>query len=343
MLSLLEKLHKTDPAFTYRVATDTNNLPCGFVWQTPTMRRFYELYGDVIFLDCMKRKQNSVDWPYIAPTILDADNKIGTVVESIVCSERTNAYVFVMQSLFEMSPGRHKSSVHMIFGDGIMSISLSIESTCNLGLDCYHLMQVDWPRQFGLQLYSQLKKMLHNLIYSSSETEYQKHFQCLKDSCPRKHHDYLHKEIDQHKQHFVRYIVQSYEGNLGRQGDSPAEANHASFCARIGPTSSVEPAEALKNMIERQNAMYRERNKEIISYHLKCTAEASVVLQDSNASVDAKEDALVLTKLSKFGYQLWKKYKEESKNYYFIPGACDSMCGKVRRVGNLSAPARNQS
>ena len=64
-------------------------------------------------------------------------------------------------------------------------------------------------------------------------------------------------------------------------------------------------------MLERQNAMYRERNKEIVSYHLQCTAEASVILQDSTASVDTKQDALILTKLSKFGYHLWKKYKEE--------------------------------
>lgn len=73
MLRLLYELHTKDNGFSYRVATDNNSQPCGFVWHTSTMRWKFENNGDVIFLDLLGTKKNSVDWPYIALVIIDGN------------------------------------------------------------------------------------------------------------------------------------------------------------------------------------------------------------------------------------------------------------------------------
>jgi hypothetical protein len=67
----LEALHQNDPGFTYKIAIASDGSRCGYVWMTPAMRRSFELYGDVLFLDMMKRKTNSQECPYVGPIVLN--------------------------------------------------------------------------------------------------------------------------------------------------------------------------------------------------------------------------------------------------------------------------------
>ena len=92
----LNSLSAKDPNFTFRIAHDGVGSPCGFVWQSSIQRAYTRDYSDIIYLDCMKKRANTIAWPYIAPVVLDGDNNIGSMAESIICSERLDAYKFVV-------------------------------------------------------------------------------------------------------------------------------------------------------------------------------------------------------------------------------------------------------
>ena len=120
--------------------------PSGFVWQRSVQRAYTREYSNIIYLDCMKKRANTISWPYISPVVLDGDNKIGTMVESIICSERLDAYKFVVLAAFEMAKAK-KRRKKIIFGDGIMGDrlleDLGIADTCKLCHDEYHLIMED--------------------------------------------------------------------------------------------------------------------------------------------------------------------------------------------------------
>ncbi|KAG7347922.1 hypothetical protein IV203_016627 [Nitzschia inconspicua] len=58
MIHYLEKMVKCDPTFDYRIGRSADRTVTGFVWQTGVMRRDFELYGDVLFVDCMGKSIN---------------------------------------------------------------------------------------------------------------------------------------------------------------------------------------------------------------------------------------------------------------------------------------------
>lgn len=369
---LFQDLHKKDSGFHYNISYDKDNNPTSYSWQTPWQRAAFEQYGDVIFLDCMKRQQNSVDWPYIGPVVLDGDNNIIVVIESICISERLEAYQNILERAFEFTPGRPRESVKVIFGDGIMShkllVNLGINNTCKLCLDAYHLLKVDWPRHFGIHLFQSLYANLQSLIYNNTEEEYFKHYETLKGRLVAmpSHLSYLDKEIHANRHKFSQCYVQKYEGeffficpisqpllillcltfcfdfvvltfsgNLKRRGDSPAEANHASFVRRIGPGSSEEPATAIVHMLERMEDMAAEQDHKLSLYNEKCVAQQKLLLE---AGDFINADAIV--SLSSEGYRLWREESSQAKFYSSKP--CNSVNEdgiiEVRRVNTNGQP-----
>ena len=69
MQSLFELCALADCGFKYAISRNNACAFSGFIWQTPAMRSNFHRFGNVIFLDVMKRKHNSVDWPYIGLVI----------------------------------------------------------------------------------------------------------------------------------------------------------------------------------------------------------------------------------------------------------------------------------
>jgi hypothetical protein len=215
----LMSLKKEDSRFDYRIAKDKFGATCGYCWQTPTMRADLEQYGDVLFLDAMKRQQNSVYWPYIGPVVIDGDKKVLVVAESIVCTERLESYHFVLESVFSMSPGFDKSSIRMIFGDGIMGQSLlerlGIASTCHLGYDAYHLFNKDWPDHFG-KLWHRVQDNFQGLLYAADQEQFDNHIVEIKGHLvahPR-HLDYLQREVLDHQRNFASHHIRAVKGKL---------------------------------------------------------------------------------------------------------------------------------
>jgi hypothetical protein len=222
IVKLLQKMHEEDHGFTYFVAYDSEGRECGFMWMTPVMRRMFELYGDVLFLDAMKRQLNSVYWPYFSIVLLDGFKKIGVAIEGIGCTERIDTYIWLVNGALTMAPLRKRESIKVIFADGIMTDrllkELHIEDTCKLCLDAYHLLEVDWPKQFGTRLWGSLKVSFHTLVRSNNVEEYnQALLECrriVNATGSQKHVDYLENDIHKYRHKFVYYMVASYDGTF---------------------------------------------------------------------------------------------------------------------------------
>ena len=226
---------------------------------------------DVVMLDMMKRQQNSSDWPYCGPVLITGENKVTCGAEAIVLSEDVNTYVYIMNSMYEMS-GVCKSVTKNIFGDGIMSarllIQLEIEKTCNLILDRYHLLNVDWPAKFGW-LWPRVESFMSSLVYAKSEEEYNVGFEEVRSRCNSLDlQAYLENEVHAHRKHFVDFWIKQYPNHLDGVGDQCAEANHSSYCNMISFGSYVHPAEQIVKCMERSKDIAAERNFKRYKYHM---------------------------------------------------------------------------
>jgi hypothetical protein len=122
-----------------------------------------------------------------------------------------------------MGPRRKLSSIKMIFGDGIFAggsllDTLNIRGTCRMGLDVYHLLQSDWPKHFGVHLWTRLADDFATMVYAANEEAFELSYGKIKDSLQKVQNGfystYLEDHVYKHRKYFVAFWVQSYPGTL---------------------------------------------------------------------------------------------------------------------------------
>jgi hypothetical protein len=136
------------------------------------------------------------------------------------------------------------------------------------------------------------------LVYSKTKEEYNTQYQSLRGRLnvesssveqSTKWVKYLDVNIHEHRHQFVRAFVEEYSFNLEREGSSPAESNHSSYVARIGPVSVEEPTKMVEQTLLRHSEICCERNEEIFCYYSECIAEVQL-----NNSIDPQDRAALL-------------------------------------------------
>ena len=217
IVALLSRLKEEDPAFDYRISWDARRKAKVFVWQDGVMRKHcQDGLCDVFMLDMMKRQQNSADWPYCGPVLITGENKAVCGCEAIVISEDSESYIFVMNSLYDMS-GVSRDETKIIFGDGIMSTNLltalGIDKTCNLILDRYHLKKVDWKKKFRWD-WNRMEPLMEAVMYAKSEAEYDIAIDNVRKKIrSQEQQDYIEKEVHPNRFHFVDYWIKVRQGS----------------------------------------------------------------------------------------------------------------------------------
>jgi hypothetical protein len=132
------------------------------------------------------------------------------------CSERLDAFKFVVLAAFEMANADIKGT-KIIFGDGIMGDSLledlGIADTCKLCHDEYHSIMEDWPRQFGPTLWAVYEEKMRLLLYSDREEVYNHHCTDTRESLKsRRLKDYSENKLHAKRKRCVRCFVASIPG-----------------------------------------------------------------------------------------------------------------------------------
>ena len=68
------------------------------------MHRNFELFGNYLCLDMMKRGINALLWPYTAVAIYDKMMHVCLACEGIVCGECMDMYQFICDFLSQSTP-----------------------------------------------------------------------------------------------------------------------------------------------------------------------------------------------------------------------------------------------
>ncbi|KAG7363966.1 hypothetical protein IV203_037168 [Nitzschia inconspicua] len=84
-------------------------------------------------------------WPINTIAMLDGEKRVCLPCEGLTISETIDGYVWLIESVAAMAPGRKLCDVKFIIGDGIFASEtllskLCIHDTCHLILDHHHLL-----------------------------------------------------------------------------------------------------------------------------------------------------------------------------------------------------------
>ena len=262
----LRKLREADSTFTFRIAYDPKGAPTGVVWMTATMRAAFELFGEVLFLDAMKRKLNSLHWPYVGPVVIDGDKEIFVVAEGFVVGEHHEAYAWVLNSLFDMAPGCTREQVYVLYGD--LFVDNAILDQCGMS----DITKVVWDHHHIRDAWKdKLKNYFLNvdgafdiMLYANNADKFNEAAAMAKRAVEGNME--ATEFIDSYAsvpEKFSRYCIREYLGNLERHGSSHAEQNHSSFVSRIGDVILDEPHIGAKKLLDRHVDICKERNTQI--------------------------------------------------------------------------------
>ncbi|KAG7339103.1 hypothetical protein IV203_025832 [Nitzschia inconspicua] len=198
--------------------------------------------------------------------MLDGEKKVCLPCEGFTIRETIDGYVWLIESIVAMAPGRKLCDIKFIIGDGIFAAEtiltkLGIEDTCHVILDHHHLLSLDigsWPKAFGLNLFSHLKEDLTSMVKSTSLTAYEQALESaratLRNHPDQKHAKYLERHIHSKRHLYANHIIQKFAGHLNFQGNAPSERNHCISvrhvqCQALAVQSTdVATREALKGL-----------------------------------------------------------------------------------------------
>jgi hypothetical protein len=86
--------------------------------------------------------------------------------------------------------------------------------------------------------------------------------------------EYVEKNIHAKRHMFANHLLKHYVGNLERQGNAPAEANHSSILQRLGNAFYESPVMLIQALMKRHQDLTAERHYVITKYRLETSAEA---------------------------------------------------------------------
>jgi hypothetical protein len=259
-IAYLRTLTNEVVGFGYRVKYDSIGRPEAICWMLPHMRTNLLRYGNVLFLDSMKKEYNKLAWPYIGPTVKDGEMKIRQVAECIAIEEKLDIYQFVIESLTSIESRWGIEELRIIFADQFLTQTLvenlGIVDTCTLRCDYHHVVNEVWPLEFGISVWKDLKPYLTRMLKSRTKEEYKLSFDIAMETVledPRQQ-SYIEK-IFNNPQYYAGYHLRQMNGNLKMMGSAPAEQNHSSISMHLGHGANWSVAENIRQLIERQQTL----------------------------------------------------------------------------------------
>lgn len=313
----MQKLKSCDPGFKYKVFYANDDDMTGYVYQTSDMRRNFELYGNFISVDMMKRQQNNLEWPYFGPVVVDGNNSVRVIGEACVVGESHEAYEAVLDVLFSFTPNRPRASVHIIASDCFINEEFMNKidlPNAKLIWDRYHLISHVW--KYGLRrCYPKVKEFLERMLDSYTEVGYMEAFteaSNLIRNNPNEY-EYLTNSIHANRHLFARYKTKEYRGLMGKRGSSHSEQNHSSLISNSGPYFYDDLIHQLKRMLERQKTHCLRRRKIEADRTLSLPAIILRLKQEHPNHTEAVTEAA--NTLCGWGLEIFIRQLQKAKDY----------------------------
>jgi hypothetical protein len=285
----------------------------------------------------MKRKLNSLHWPYIGAVALDHENRVVLLCECLCLEEDFDAYAFVVNSLEEMEPRRKKTSIRLIFADCFLTdeflVMVGLERpNTTIAWDSFHLKSKVFPEHLGQHLFNELELDLGKMIYGETREEFEDAYKSIAVKLRNKPDklQYIKKFYD-HPERFAHYFVKTIPGNLRKSSSQPAESNHASIVARVSSASNQDIVQHIKALFDRQ--------LELINLHEQEDAKYEKLSRHKAYETEDSSEAEAINTLSKWGYEeYWLDVAQEGTNYSH--SVLPSGASRVHRKGTPDDSAR---
>lgn len=157
-----------------------------------------------------------------------------------------------------------------------------------------------FAKEFGLSYYPTVKNDLTTMVKSHSEAVYNAALCRLRATVQNNNKitDYVECNIHAKRHLFANHLINKYPANLHRQGNVPAECNHASMLRRLEDLMT-SPVELVESLLGRHRDISYERNRVIRAHHYSCIAEAQKIQ-------DPAMKAAILN-LDSWGYEYFNK------------------------------------
>ena len=260
---------------------------------------------------------NSYLCPFISVVVVDANGSPRCALEGIACTERVDACVFAANDLIEMSPGRRREDIQVVFADGHLQASVLLPENMDLPnasffWDQYHLLSDIWPKRCGFAWKDNLSSMTKKMLYAVSESDH--------DSAVDEIHQMFRGQstilnaVDNTAQNQLRCAKHSLdrtEGTLGKVSNNPAEHNHSSIVHWVGEKLYQEPGYEIKQLLGHQSILEGKRNggKSTHYFQIEFEKSRSPELQKDSQLREA------YARLDVKSYDIWRREKMEAEHY----------------------------
>ena len=321
VINYLEEVKREVPGFDYRIMKNKKGHPCGVMWMTPEHRKNLIKYGHLLCLDMQLRQFNSSGWPYCGIALFDGENELRLGCECIIFTESNPTYQWILKNMSLIEPRFKLTEIKIIFADQKVTTtllkSLGIKSTCILHGDYYHLTNFNWPKLFGNNVWNLLHPYLRRFLLSKTEKEYNNAYELAKEKV-KNNAKALEKlmKIHQNPKYYGGYVVQNIVGNLGVNGDSQSERNHASVIAYNGQGGTWDIVEQISLLLKREQDQDRRRGQREDSYHVNVTQYTGKNNADDDPDkvmdIEAKKALTQYAYESLFSVALRKKRNSQS-------------------------------
>lgn len=284
-----------DGDFRYELLSDSNGVITGCVWQTATMRANFERYGSFISVDAMKRGINKWLWPYIAITMYNELDMVCVGCESIICTERIEAYESVINFCLDNSPGRSREEIYVLTADGIItqdvvSINFSLPN-CHFMADWHHLFE-SLPKVFGPS-YTLISSKVREMVTATSSDKFEHAYTTAMEiltataSFNQQHVDTL-IDFKSKKESYSSYILSKTKGTRGKHGSSLSESNHSSVLIHLNDGDKYknnyceEPMTLVKDLFLREQYLVNKFNSVLYGEKVKLETELHILRNENS-------------------------------------------------------------
>jgi len=242
LLRYLELLKKSDDNFDYRTVSDSNEQIIGIAYQTGAMRAAFDLFGENISLDAMKKTLNTSNYPYFAATVIRDDGMIDIALEAIIRSENVFAYHFLIKSMLDMAHKRTSDQIYVITADDFINQNMV---TNDFGLpnakfmaDYYHLNESIWPNNFRAHIWDAIKAHIKVMLDAKDENKFKQAAKSadsilILNRASSKEIAYMASIVKRGPEYSL-YQVQRTKGSLCRRGSQRSECQHSIISQNFG-------------------------------------------------------------------------------------------------------------
>ena len=330
-----------DKSFDFRILKNQDGEIICCAWMTGFMRDAFERFGTYVSFDGCHKKMNTALYPYFGVLVKDSNNCILPVIEALGQGEQDVIIIFLFQSLLSMAKSRKASEILVVSSDGVMDQSFVTERlalpNAKFWADLWHLIQRNLgnKRNIPIHVFQQISSAVWVMARSSTKEKFDLRFteivaELHKLNVTSAQMSYFTTLIQNKKQNFAYYLMDSIPGLFGFHGTQANESKHSTFQAYFDEDYCCPPFRLICDLLH----LGRICQQHVIQNLSRDKTELKLMqhkAQNSKSPTPAILQALAMVNdlsLNLAGFKLWLQefnIATDHCKHYFDPDGTDKV------------------